>query len=132
MRGIQKNRRAARNLILILLALPLFSTYSSAQGEIPDTPDMIVVTVVHTTNYVRIQWEASEDPDVDLYHIYRMDNGTGTKIFTFDSETFEYHHMTSGLENLAYSVTAEDTLDGSRSRESLLGENEHRAVAESL
>ena len=83
----------------------------------------------HATNYVLIQWEASKDPEVDLYHMYRMNNGVGTKIFSLDSETFEYYHMTSGLENLAYSVTAEDTLDGSRGRESLLGDNEHRAVS---
>jgi hypothetical protein len=40
--------------------------------------------------------------------------------------------MTSGLVNLNYTVTAEDTLDGTGSRESLLEDNEHRVVALTL
>ncbi len=131
MNGLKTYKKAARHLILLVSGLLLLSFKISAQG-IPDKPDMIRVTVDHSDDGVLIQWEASEDTTVDLYHIYRMNNGTGTKIFSFSSETLEYKHMTSGLENLAYTVTAEDTLDGHSSRESLLEDNEHRAVAVSL
>jgi len=132
MTGFQIYKKAIRNLILRVSFLLLLPVITYSQDDLPDTPDMIRVTVDHATNYVLIQWEASKDPEVDLYHLYRMNEGTGTHIFTFDSETFEYYHMTSGLENLAYSVTAEDTLDGNGGRESLLGDNEHKAVAVSL
>jgi gliding motility-associated-like protein len=128
MTGLRKYGWIGIGLVLgILLSpgvVPLFG-----QLELPDKPDLIRVTVNHSTNGVLIEWEASTDTTVDLYHIYRMNNGTGTKIFSFSSETLHYEHMTSGMENLAYTVTAEDTLDGTASRESLLEENEHRAVA---
>lgn len=117
---------------MLLTALLLLSVTLVAQGDIPDTPDIIRVTVDHSDNGVLIQWQASKDTTVDLYHIYRMNNGTGTKIFSFSAKILEYKHMTSGLENLAYTVTAEDTLDGGSSRESLLADNEHKAVAVDL
>lgn len=120
--------RAARKVTLLLAGLILLSVQIRAQGDKPDTPDMIRVTVDHASDGVLIEWEASEDTTVDLYQMYSMDNGTGTPIFTFSSETLHYLHTSSDLENLAYSVTAIDTLDGSGNRESLLGDNEHRAV----
>jgi len=104
----------------------------AAQQDLPDTPDLIRVTVDHDDNGVLIEWEPSQDPGVDLYYMYRMTDGTGTRIFVFSDSTYAYKHMTSGLENLAYSVTAVDTLDGTRINESLLGDNEHRAVATTL
>ncbi len=113
------------------LAFVLLPALSQAQ-DLPDKPDLIRVTVDHSDNGVLIQWEASTDTTVDLYHLYRMNRGTGTKLFSFSSETLEYKHLTSGLENLAYTVTAEDTLDGSASRESLLEDNEHKAVSLNL
>ncbi len=132
MTGFQIDKRVIRDLILLVSFLLIFPVMALAQGSAPDTPNLIRVTVEHATSAVLIQWEASEDPEVDLYHLYRMNNGTGTKIFTFDSETLQYRHMTSGLENLSYSVTAEDTLDGSGSRESLIGDNAHSAIELSL
>ena len=60
------------------------------------------------------------------YHIYRMQStAQELAIFPFSIRYLEYKHMTSGLENLAYTVTAEDTHAGN---ESLLEDNEHRAV----
>ena len=132
MTGFQIYKRAIRNLVPLVSLLLMLPVGTDAQPTAPDTPNLIRVTVDHSTSYVLIQWEASEDPEVDLYHLYRMLDGTGTKIFTFDSETFEYYHMTSGLENLSYSVTAVDTLDGNDSRESLIGDNEHRAIEPSV
>jgi gliding motility-associated-like protein len=117
----------ALGILLSLGPIPVFG-----QLELPDKPDLIRVTVDHADNGVWIEWEASTDTTIDLYHIYRMENGTGTKIFTFSNQTLKYKHMTSRLENLAYTVTAEDTLDGTASRESLLEENEHRAVSVDL
>jgi hypothetical protein len=118
--------------MLVWLGLLPLGLLAQDPGIPPDIPDLIRVSVDHADNGVLIQWEASSDTAVDLYQMYRMNNGTGTPIFTFSSETFEYKHMTSGLENLAYSVTAIDTMDGTRSRESLIADNIHRAVALSL
>ncbi len=128
MNAIDIGNRALRNLVLLISGLLLLSAQIKAQGDRPDIPDMIRVTVVHENDGVLIEWEASTDTTVDLYQMYRMNEGTGTPIFTFSSKTLHFLHETSGLENLAYTVTAIDTLDGSGSRESLLGDNEHRAV----
>ena len=128
MTGFHIYKRVIRDLIFLVSLLLISPVITLAQGTAPDTPHLIRVTVDHATSYVLIQWEASKDPEVDLYQMYSMDNGTGKFLFAFDSETFEYYHMTSGLENLSYSVTAVDTLDGSGSRESLLKDNEHSAV----
>ena len=111
------------SLSLFVAAVPV-----TGQLDLPDKPDLIMVDVDHSDNGVWILWEASTDTTVDLYHIYRMENGTGTKLFSFQPQTLEYKHMTSGLVNLAYTVTAEDTTGGI-TRESLLEDNEHRAVA---
>jgi len=131
MTGIEKYGRVLMMLAAVI-SLLLSPVKVISQQNIPDTPDLLRVTVDHADNGVLIQWQASTDTTVDLYHIYRMNQGTGTKIFSFSSNTLEYKHMTSGLVNLAYTVTAEDTLDGTASRESLLEDNEHQAVSVSL
>jgi fibronectin type 3 domain-containing protein len=120
-------RFAATRLVLLL-----FPALLIGQLPLPDIPDLIRVSVDHSDNGVRIEWEASSDTAVDLYHLYRLESGSFTKIFSFSAETFEYKHMTSGLENLAYAVTAFDTLDGTSSRESVFRDNVHKAVALSL
>ncbi len=92
----------------------------------PDIPDLIRVTVDHSDNGVLIQWEPSMDNDIEFYHLYKMNaQQSFVLLFTFDPYTFEYKHMTSGLKNLAYAVTAED----STGNESLFGQNVHRAVS---
>ena len=96
-----------------------------AQGVIPDKPDMIRVSVNHLTNGVDIEWEPSDDPDIEFYHIYRMDGTTGEKLFTLTGSTYRYTHESADLEFLSYTVTAED----SSGNESLLEDNRHRAVA---
>ncbi len=127
----QKYRELFRGLLsgiaLFLLMVPV-----RAQEELPDIPDMIRVTVDHATNGVHIEWEASTDPEIDFYHMYKMNEGTGTLLYKFSPNSLEYTDVSHGLENLAYTVTAVDTLDGTRSRESLLGDNVHRAVSISL
>jgi len=102
------------------------------QEELPDKPDLIRVTVDHPTGGVLVQWEASTDPEIDYYYMYQMEEGTGTLLYKFSPNTLEYLDLNHGLENLAYTVTAVDTMDGTTSRESLLGENVHRAVSVNL
>jgi hypothetical protein len=92
----------------------------------PDIPDLIRVTVDHSDNGVLIQWEPSTDTDIEFYHLYKMNpDQSFTLIFTFGPYTYEYKHMTSGLKNLAYAVTAMD----STGNESNFGQNVHRAVS---
>ena len=113
----------------ILLVIILFP--SVVQAQAPAIPDLIRVTVDHSDNGVLIQWEASEDSDIQFYHLYKLVdpvNMTFQRIFSFGPSTYEWKHMTSGLTNLAYAVTAED----STTNESLLGDNVHRAVATSV
>ncbi len=108
---------------------------AAAQGALPDLPDLIRVTVQHGDPFdpaddsVLIQWEPSEDPDIEYYHLYKMNEDRAfVRLFTFSGGTLEYHHLTSGLENLTYSVTAED----SSSNESLFEDNTHQAVEASV
>ena len=109
-------------VLLVILMLPLLV---KAQDP-PDIPDLIRVTVDHSDNGVLIQWEPSEDTDIEFYHLHKMNpDQSFTKIFSFDPYTFEYKHMTSGLKNLAYAVTAEDSIGN----ESNFGQNVHRAVS---
>ena len=117
------SRALYRTMVLaVILLLPLLV---KAQDP-PDIPDLIRVTVDHSDNGVLIQWEPSTDTDIEFYHLYKMNpDQSFTKIFSFDPFTFEYKHMTSGLKNLAYAVTAED----SAMNESLFGQNVHRAVS---
>jgi gliding motility-associated-like protein len=112
--------RSALIMILILVCgSPIFG-----QGDLPDKPDMIRVTVDHADNGILIQWESSTDTDIKYYNVYQMVNRTGTFLVSVPPNVFEYKHLNSGLDNLAYTVTAED----STSNESLLGDNEHSAV----
>ena len=110
---------------LLLVGLLLFHMGVQAQ-VLPDIPDLIRVTVDHSDDGVLIQWEPSEDTDIMYYHLFKR-NATGSfeYIFGFGPYTFEYKHMTSGLENLAYSVVAEDST-GNRS---LFEDNVHQAVS---
>lgn len=112
--------------VVFMAAALLLSLGLMAQDR-PDIPDLIRVTVDHADNGVLIQWESSEDTDIQYYHLYKYDPNqlAFVKIFSFDPYTFEYKHMTSGLRNLAYAVTAEDSIGN----ESIFGQNVHRAVS---
>lgn len=114
-----------KEVLLVGLALLPFLT----QAQLPDIPDLIRVTVDHSDNGVLIQWNPSENTDIRFYQLYKMDsNGDFIFLFAFMPSTLEYKHMTSGLENLAYAVTALD----SAGSESIFSQNVHRAVATSL
>jgi hypothetical protein len=122
-------KRAILKLVSVVSLLLMLPVISRAQTEIPDQPKMIRVTVDHATSYVLIQWEASKDHEVDLYKMYKKnDKDSWNPIFTFGSETFEYYHMTSGLEDLEYAIQAVDTMDGKGLRQSLLGDRGSRVV----
>ena len=112
-----------RNLVLVLIVV-LYNSILLAQ-TLPDIPDLIRVTVDHSDNGVLIQWEPSADTDVEFYNLYKMNQDLSFfRLFSFNASTLEYKHMTSGLKNLAYTVTAKD----SSGNESLFGQNVHRAV----
>jgi gliding motility-associated-like protein len=113
---------------LLLAVLVLVPQQGNAQGDLPDRPDIIRVTVDHSDNGVLIQWEPSEDDDIEFYKLYRMINRTGQEVVTLPGNVYEYKHMDTGLKNLEYSVTAID----SSGNESLLTPGEHRAVSVSL
>jgi len=111
---------------IFLLAVLLLCSFRLFSQDPPDIPDLIRVTVDHSDNGVLIQWEPSEDQDIEFYHLYKMNAMQSfEKLFSFDPFTFEYKHMTSSLKNLAYAVTAED----STGNESNFGQNVHRAVS---
>jgi hypothetical protein len=115
----------ALDYAVVLAVMLLIPSQLKAQDP-PDIPDLIRVTVDHSDNGVLIQWEPSMDTDIEFYHLYKMNAQQSFELlFTFDPYTFEYKHMTSGLKNLAYAVTAED----STGNESLFGQNVHRAVS---
>jgi len=118
-------RNKGKAILLVGLALlPLLT-----QAQLPDIPDLIRVTVDHSDNGVLIQWNPSEDTDIRFYQLYKMDNnGDFIFLFAFMPSTLEYKHMTSGLENLAYAVTALD----SAGNESIFSQNVNRAVATTL
>ena len=117
--------RNAIGLTIILAVTLWFPLLLKAQDP-PDIPDLIRVTVDHSDNGVLVQWEPSMDPDIEFYHLYKMNAQQSFELlFSFDPYTFEYKHMTSGLKNLAYAVTAEDSIGN----ESLFGQNVHRAVS---
>lgn len=110
------------------MLIPVFllvNPMASSAQETPGIPDIIRVSVDHMSDGVQIEWEPSEDDSIKYYHLYKMNpDQSFTREFSFSSTTFEYLHTTSGLKNLAYSVTAED----SAGNESLFQENVHRAV----
>ncbi|MCK5137628.1 MAG: gliding motility-associated C-terminal domain-containing protein [Bacteroidales bacterium] len=114
--------------VLLLTLLLVCPGMVFAESDLPDKPEIICVTVDHSDDGVLIQWKPSEDSDIEFYHIYKMTNRTGQKLFTLPANTLEFKHMSSGLKNLEYSVTAED----SSGNESLLTPGEHRAVSASV
>jgi gliding motility-associated-like protein len=115
-------KNKAKAVLLVALALLPFWVHA----QLPDIPDLIRVTVDHSDNGVLIQWNPSEDTDIRFYQLYKMDaNGDFIFLFAFMPSTLEYKHMTSGLKNLAYAVTALD----SAGNESIFSDNFHRAVA---
>lgn len=122
---LYRNCRSVLNRAIALCVILMHPLLVKAQDP-PEIPDLIRVTVDHSDNGVLIQWEPSEDQDIEFYHLYKMNPDLSfSKIFSFDPFTFEYKHMTSGLKNLAYAVTAED----SAKNESNFGQNVHRTVS---
>ena len=111
-------------MVLTAMLAMLWPSPMLAQEIIPDKPDIIRVTVDHSDSGILIQWEASQDPDIRFYHLYKMDGSTGQKLFTFLGSTLEFKHMSGTLDQLSYTVTAED----SSGNESLLEDNRHKAV----
>lgn len=110
---------------VLLLVVIVMSPVNITAQDPPDIPDLIRVTVDHSDNGILIQWNPSSDTDIRFYHLYKMNaHNSFEKLFSFSSNIFQFKHMTSGLKNLAYSVTAED----STGNESLFGQNVHRAV----
>jgi len=128
MTGTHKYRRLRWLGVLHVLFL-MCSFQVSAQTELPDIPDLIRVTVDHSDNGVLIQWEPSDDADIEFYWIWKMRSDLAfERIMQFDGSTREFKHMTPAFENLSYSVTAVDSAEN----ESLFGDNIHRAVSLSL
>ena len=122
MSGLQtyeKRGIAALSGILIFI----FSITLQAQ-ELPDIPDLARVTVDHSDNGVLVQWEASEDMDVEFYTIYKQRDQVFEFVATVPGSIKEFKHMSGGSENLYYAVTAID----SAGNESLFEQNVHRAV----
>jgi len=114
--------------VLSLILLLVCPVMVFAGSDLPEKPEIIRVTVDHSDDGVLIQWNPAGDADIEFYHIYKMISRTGQKIATVSANTLEFKHMSSGLKNLTYTVTAED----SSSNESLLTPGEHRAVTASV
>lgn len=109
---------------LLWVSLLLFPALLDAQ-EKPDIPDLVRVTVMHDSEAVLIEWNASESPGVIYYHLYKMnDQLEFEKIETFTGGELSYLDTGNPAENLSYSVTAED----GEGNESLFDDNIHRAV----
>lgn len=110
---------------LLLAGMLLF--HAGAQAQItPDIPDIIRVTLDHSDNGVVIEWEPSTDTGILSYHIWwRNVDLSFSELDMVDPATFSYKHMSSGPDNLAYSVTALD----SDSVMSLFEDNVHQAVS---
>ena len=102
---------------MLMMAFMMCSLESRSQGDLPDIPDLIRVTVEHDISGVLIQWEPSEDADIAFYRLYKMNdeqafeqlNFFSPDSMDFSSDTLEYIHLTNALDNLTYSVTAEDS-----------------------
>jgi len=109
---------------LLAVLLCLFPLRTAAQ-DLPDIPDLIVVTVDHSDNGVLIRWEPSTDTGIAFYELWRRNpDQTFTLLLTFSPNIFEFKHMNSDLKQLAYAVTAV-TNDG---RISIFSDNVHQAV----
>lgn len=132
MTGFQIFKRVIRDPIFLVSFLLILPVMVNAQGELPDTPNLVRVSWDHSTDAVSVEWEASKDPTVDLYILYIPDGDGWRDIYTFGSETFNFNITNNSFKGLTYIVTAMDTLDGSDDRESLLGENPHKAIEISL
>ena len=113
-------------IILVLLFMSPMAAW--AQTDLPDIPDISRVTVDHFDQGILIQWESSTDTDIEFYSIYRQRDGAFELIATVGTNTLEFKHMSGGGENIAYSVTAIDSLGN----ESLFEQNIHRAVSASV
>lgn len=112
--------------MLILLFLSPIVIW--AQAELPDIPDLRRVTVDHADDGILIQWNASDDAEIEFYSIYRQQANAFVFIASVGGNTLEYKHMNGGVQNIAYSVTAID----SAGNESLFEQNIHRAVSTSV
>ncbi len=109
---------------LLVVLLFLYPLRTSAQ-DLPDIPDLIVVTVDHSDNGVLIRWEPSTDTGIAFYQLWRRNPDMSfSQLLEFSSNILEFKHMNSELHNLAYAVTAE-TNDSIRS---IFSDNVHRAV----
>jgi hypothetical protein len=109
-------------LVLILLSCTLLG-----QGDLPDIPDIIRVTVDHSDGGFLIQWEPSTDPDITSYRIYIRNNLVFEFVDAVAPDVFEYKYTGTSIRNPAFAVTA---MDGG-GNESLFEQNVHRAVAAS-
>lgn len=104
---------------------------SRAQGDPPAVPDLIRVTVEHDVSGVLIQWEPSEDTDIEFYHLYYMTDDQDFVLIrsfspdTLEHDTLEYIDFSNASDNLTYSVIAED----SSTNRSRFEQNTHRAVS---
>jgi gliding motility-associated-like protein len=115
-------------VILMMAILPLCVQSAHAQVDLPDIPDLKRVTVDHHMGGMLIQWEASTDPEVEFYNIYREHDQAFIFVATVGATTLEFNHLSGGGQNLAYSVTAIDSLGN----ESLFEHNVHRAVSHTV
>jgi len=119
---------------VLLITLMMCSIQLKSQGDLPDIPDLIRVTVEHDISGVLIQWEPSEDTDIEFYHLYKMNDQLSFEWLrsfspdTMENDTLEYIYMTNAVNNLTYSVVAED----SSTNRSLFEQNIHRAVSLSV
>lgn len=121
--GTQKYGRIA-GAIGILALLFLFPITLRSQVDLPDIPDIRRVTVDHSDSGILIQWESSDDTDIEFYNIYRQQDQVFIFVATVAGNTLEFKHMSGGGRNLAYAVTAID----SAGNESLFEQNVHQAV----
>jgi hypothetical protein len=127
MGGKQTYGRMLGKMILLAVALLIPQTLAS-QGNLPDIPDIIRVTVDHSDNGFLIQWEPSSDPDIASYNIYSRNNLVFEFVVSVPPDIFEFKHPGTGIKNLAFAVTALD----SSGNESLFENNVHRAVSASV
>jgi len=114
--------------VLLIIIFASFQHTIIAQGELPDIPDIIRVTVDHSDGGHLIQWEPSSDPDIANYRIYIRNDLVFQLLVTAPPDTYEYKYLGAGIRNPAFAVTALD----SSGNESLFEQNVHRAVGTSV
>lgn len=130
MEGVKTYGRWIGRVVVLTVFLSLQLTLA-AQGERPDTPDLIRVTVDHSDHGFLIQWEPSIDPDVDSYKIYRQQDLLFLLVASVPSNILEYKVPGDGIRNPAFAVTSFDSV-ASGGNESLIEDNVQRAVAASI